>query len=50
MGVQVLKIIKTSGISTNFSNSISGCIFFGIQYNSPPYIRIRRVYHKQGVN
>nr|DAH30670.1 MAG TPA: hypothetical protein [Bacteriophage sp.] len=46
MVVQVLKIIKTSGISTNFSNSISGCIFFGIQCNSPPYIRIRRVYQK----
>nr|DAH31198.1 MAG TPA: hypothetical protein [Bacteriophage sp.]DAN52692.1 MAG TPA: hypothetical protein [Caudoviricetes sp.]DAL76912.1 MAG TPA: hypothetical protein [Bacteriophage sp.]DAT29440.1 MAG TPA: hypothetical protein [Caudoviricetes sp.]DAW94623.1 MAG TPA: hypothetical protein [Bacteriophage sp.] len=37
MVVQVLKIIKTSGISTDFSNSVSGCVFFRIQIISPPY-------------
>nr|DAG26568.1 MAG TPA: hypothetical protein [Bacteriophage sp.] len=37
MVVQFLKIIKRSGISTDFSNSVSRCVFFRIQIISPPY-------------
>nr|DAJ85783.1 MAG TPA: hypothetical protein [Bacteriophage sp.] len=47
MVVQLSEIIKALVKSASSRNSISRCVFFSIQFNSPPYKKIRRVYHER---